>query len=277
MSYILKGLGRQSSKCSRPSLLDLSAKRSKSSLAYYRITPGPFGRVGKTGLLVPNFTETKRAVKSAPATGSETVKNLLSSGKCKPRDTVMNSHEKESSRVEAMQLGTEHPSAAHAPATNPTSSLAHYITDAAQLEALIKEKAQAELEFAVRIGELKVLFPCPSSAAPTKTRTGLTRFDLNKKDQQSPQFCRQHLSWIRNRKNPILLTKIKKRPSTPKAETNNKNPAKHAFAGLAIDEPEIVATDKTAQVADLSLKIKPVMLMYNKNLVLQELNKKFPK
>ncbi|GFY47661.1 hypothetical protein TNIN_104781 [Trichonephila inaurata madagascariensis] len=39
--------------------------------ANYRITPGPFGRVGKTGLLVPNFTETKRAVKSAPATGSE--------------------------------------------------------------------------------------------------------------------------------------------------------------------------------------------------------------
>ncbi|GFY47659.1 hypothetical protein TNIN_104761 [Trichonephila inaurata madagascariensis] len=69
-----------------------------------------------------------------------------------------------------------------------------------------------------------------------------------------------------------IVNKKSKKGSTPKAETNNKNPAKHAFAGLAIDEPEIVATDKTAQVADLSLKIKPVMLMYNKNLVLLQKN-----
>ncbi|GFX65164.1 hypothetical protein TNCV_4820551 [Trichonephila clavipes] len=33
-------------------------------------------------------------------------------------------------------------------------------------------------------------------------------------------------------------------------------PTKNAFAGLAIDEPEIAVTDKTAQVADLSPKIK---------------------
>ncbi|GFV83590.1 hypothetical protein TNCV_5120801 [Trichonephila clavipes] len=109
------------------------------------------------------------------------------------------------------------------------------ITDEAQLEALIKEKAQAELELPVRMG------------------------------------------------------------STPQTETNNKNPAKktkqdfdqswddviptkNAFAGLVIDEPEIVVTDKTAQVADLSPKIKPVMLSYKKiyNLVLQKLNKNFP-
>ncbi|GFW07551.1 uncharacterized protein TNCV_3916841 [Trichonephila clavipes] len=150
---------------------------------------------------------------------------------------------------EAIQLVTEHPPAAHASTTQPTSSLAHcaqikrtenlikikelrikYLHDlieietfdkdipgAAQLEALIKEKAQVELEFAVRMG------------------------------------------------------------STPKAETNNKNPAKktkqdsdqsrddviptkNAFAGLDIDEPEIVVTDKTAKVADLSPKIKPVIL-----------------
>ncbi|GFY31072.1 hypothetical protein TNCV_4359791 [Trichonephila clavipes] len=91
-----------------------------------------------------------------------------------------------------------------------------YITEAALLKALIKEKAQAKLEFAVRMG------------------------------------------------------------STPKAEANNKNPAKktkqdsdqsrdgviptkNAFTGLAIDEPKII-TDKTAQVADLSPKITPVML-----------------
>ncbi|GFS64845.1 RNA-directed DNA polymerase from mobile element jockey [Trichonephila inaurata madagascariensis] len=64
----------------------------------------------------------------------------------------------------------------------------------------------------------------------------------------------------------------KKKGPTPKAGTNNKNPAKktkqdsdqsrddiiptkNAFAGLAIDEPEIVVTDKTAQVADLPPKL----------------------
>ncbi|GFY42621.1 PRE_C2HC domain-containing protein [Trichonephila inaurata madagascariensis] len=160
----------------------------------------------------------------------------------------------------------EHLPAAHASTTNPTSSFAHceqiksteklikikelqikYLqdlieietfdkdfTDAAQLEALIKKKAQTELEFAVRMG------------------------------------------------------------TTPKAETNNKNPAKmtkqdfdqsrddviptkNDFAGLTIDKPEIVVTNKTAQVADLSPKIKPVMLRYKNNysLVLQELNKNF--
>ncbi|GFS66496.1 hypothetical protein TNIN_256031 [Trichonephila inaurata madagascariensis] len=95
----------------------------------------------------------------------------------------MNGHEEERSRVEEMQLGTEHPPAAHVSATNP-SSLAQIksteklikikefrikflqdlieietfdkdITDAAQLEALTREKPQAELEFAVRMGELK--------------------------------------------------------------------------------------------------------------------------
>ncbi|GFY54479.1 hypothetical protein TNIN_250071 [Trichonephila inaurata madagascariensis] len=95
----------------------------------------------------------------------------------------MNGHVEERSRVEVMQLGTEHPPATHASATNPTSSFAHCaqiksteklikikelrikylqdlievetfnkdITDAAQLEALIKEKAQTELEFVVRM------------------------------------------------------------------------------------------------------------------------------
>ncbi|GFX47933.1 hypothetical protein TNCV_4793121 [Trichonephila clavipes] len=166
-----------------------------------------------------------------------------------------------------MQLGTKHPPAAHASTTNSTSSLAHCaqiksteklikikeikikhlqdlieietfdknITDAAQLEALIKAKAQAELEFAVRIDQ-----HFPNSA-------GI----LDKKQEK-----------------PNIGNKKSNKGSTPKAETNNKNPVKktkqdsdqsrddviptkNVFAGLAIDEPEIVVTDKTAQVADL--------------------------
>ncbi|GFX63726.1 hypothetical protein TNCV_215261 [Trichonephila clavipes] len=51
--------------------------------------------------------------------------HLLSSGKCKPLETVMNGYEEERSRIEAMQLGTGHPPATHASTNNPTSPLAH--------------------------------------------------------------------------------------------------------------------------------------------------------
>ncbi|GFY72082.1 hypothetical protein TNIN_87501 [Trichonephila inaurata madagascariensis] len=158
---------------------------------------------------------------------------------CKPLETVTKK------RVEATQLGTKHLPVAHASTTNPTSSLAHCaqiksteklikikelwikylqdlieietfnkdITDAAQLEALIKEKAQAELEFAVTMGELKVLFPCAlSNAAPTKTRMGLTRFDLNKKTSRVPNSAGKK----GNRKNPTLYTKNRKKAQLPK-------------------------------------------------------------
>ncbi|GFQ89273.1 hypothetical protein TNCT_699971 [Trichonephila clavata] len=103
----------------------------------------------------------------------------------------MNGHEERSPPgKEAMQLGTD--PLPTAPTANPTS-LAHCAqiknaeklikikelriksqqvlidietfdkdcTDPAQLAALIKEKAQAELEVALKMGELKVLFPCP--------------------------------------------------------------------------------------------------------------------
>ncbi|GFU72144.1 hypothetical protein TNCV_3050041 [Trichonephila clavipes] len=175
----------------------------------------------------------------------------------------MNGYEEERSRVEATQSGTEHPPAAHASPTNPTSLLAHYITDAAQLEAFIKQKAQAELEFAIRMAESPIL---PATLI------------LDKKQEK-----------------PNIVNKKSKKGSTPKAETNNKNPVKktkqdsdqsrddviptkNAFAGLATGEPEIIVTDKTAQVADFSPKSKPAMLMYKKNynLVLQVLNKNFP-
>ncbi|GFY50873.1 hypothetical protein TNIN_283611 [Trichonephila inaurata madagascariensis] len=85
----------------------------------------------------------------------------------------MNGHEGERSRVEAMQLGMEHSPTAHASTTNPTSSLVHCaqikITEklstknhGCSMEAPSGER-QTELEFAVRMGELKVLFlPHPS-------------------------------------------------------------------------------------------------------------------
>ncbi|GFV22292.1 hypothetical protein TNCV_3923521 [Trichonephila clavipes] len=237
-------------------------------------------------------------------------------------------HEEERSRVEVVQLGTEHPPAAHASATNPKSSLAHCaqiksteklskikelrikylhdlidietfdkdITDAAQLEALIKEKAQAELEFTVRMGEFKVLFPCPIQCCTHNNSNGPNSFRPKQKRPAESSILPATLILDKKQEKPNIVNKKSKKGSTSKAETNNKNPAKktkqdsyqsrddviptrNAFAGLTIDELEIVVTDKTTQVAHLSPKIKPIMLRYKKNynLVLQELNKSSPK
>ncbi|GFV35624.1 nucleic-acid-binding protein from transposon X-element [Trichonephila clavipes] len=169
------------------------------------------------------------------------------------------------------------------------------ITDEAQLEALIKEKAQAELEFAVRMGELKVLFPCPIQCCTHKSSNGPNSFRHKQKRPAESPILPATLILDKKQEKSNIVKKKSKKGSTPKTETNNKNPAKktkqdfdqswddviptkNAFAGLVIDEPEIVVLDKTAQVADLSPKIKPVMLSYKKiyNLVLQELNKNFP-
>ncbi|GFW35173.1 hypothetical protein TNCV_5067381 [Trichonephila clavipes] len=253
--------------------------------------------------------------------------HLLSSGKRQLLETVRNGYEEERSRVEAMELGTEHPPATHASTTNPTSSLAHCaqiksteklikikelwikylhdlieietfdkdITNAAQLEAVIKEKAQTELEFAVRMDELKVLFPCPIQCCTHTNSNGSYSFRPKQKRPAQSPILTATLILDKKQEKPNIVNKKSKKGSTPKAETNNKNtakktkqdsdqsrddviPTKNTFAGLAIDEPETVITDKTAQVADVSPKIKPVMLKYKKNynLVLQELNKNFP-
>ncbi|GFX34672.1 hypothetical protein TNCV_4464241 [Trichonephila clavipes] len=145
---------------------------------------------------------------------------LLSAGKCKPRDSVMNEKliKIKELRIKYLQDLIE------------IETFDKDITDAAQLEGLIKQKAQARLEFAVRMGELKFSFLAPSNAAPTKIRMGLTRFDLNRKDQQSIQLFRQHLFWIRNRKSPELLTKNRKQAQLlklrPIIKTLHKRPSR---------------------------------------------------
>ncbi|GFX17344.1 hypothetical protein TNCV_3553481 [Trichonephila clavipes] len=170
----------------------------------------------------------------------------------------MNDHEEERSRVEVMQLGTEFPPAAHASTTNPTSSLAHCaqiksteklikikelrikhlqdlieietfdkdITDAAQLETLIKEKAQTELEFAVRMGELKVLFHCPIQYCTHKNSNGPNSFRNKQKIPAESPILPATLILDEKQEKPNIVNKKSKNGSTPKAETYKKNPAK---------------------------------------------------
>ncbi|GFW79572.1 hypothetical protein TNCV_128771 [Trichonephila clavipes] len=137
--------------------------------------------------------------------------------------------------------------------------------------------------------------PCPIQCCTHKNSNELNSFRPKQKRPVESPILQATLILDKKQEKPNIVNKKSKKGSTPKAETNNKNPAKktkqdsdqsrddviptkNSFAGLAIDEPEIVVTDKTAQVANLSPKIKPVALRYKKNynLVLQELNKNFP-
>ncbi|GFW58598.1 hypothetical protein TNCV_1579301 [Trichonephila clavipes] len=134
-----------------------------------------------------------------------------------PRDTVMGGHEEQRAPEDAMQLGTEIPPAALAPANllsdvrcaqiktienliKIKDSRIKYLQDlidietfdkdcldASQLSALIKEKANTELEYATALGELKVLYPCPIKSCHHNKGNGFNSFrPKNERPAESP-------------------------------------------------------------------------------------------
>ncbi|GFS51039.1 retrovirus-related Pol polyprotein from transposon 412 [Trichonephila clavipes] len=94
------------------------------------------------------------------------------------------------------------------------------ITDAPQLEALIKEKAQVELEFIVRMGELKVLFPFHIQCVNHKNSNGPSSFQpKQKRPAESPLLPatlildkKQEKPNIVNKKNRKKAQLLKLRP-----------------------------------------------------------------
>ncbi|GFW38919.1 hypothetical protein TNCV_1818601 [Trichonephila clavipes] len=91
--------------------------------------------------------------------------------------------------------------------------------DAAQLAALIKEKANTELEYATTIGELKVLFPCPVKSCTHSKANGINPFrNKNKRPAESPILP----ATLVLEKNP----KVQNNSKTNKNEKTTKNPAK---------------------------------------------------
>ncbi|GFW80280.1 RNA-directed DNA polymerase from mobile element jockey [Trichonephila clavipes] len=113
------------------------------------------------------------------------------------RDTVMSGHENQRAPEDAMQLGTEILPAALEPANLQTDDFIEIetfdkdCTDASQLSALIKEKANTELEYATALGELKVLYPCPVKSCQHNKGNGINSFRPKIKDLLNPLFSRQ--------------------------------------------------------------------------------------
>ncbi|GFY43507.1 hypothetical protein TNIN_89181 [Trichonephila inaurata madagascariensis] len=234
-------------------------------------------------------------------------------------------HEKQRAlREDAMQLGTESPPNAHAihsidaqcaqiKAIEKLIKIKElqikYLQDLIEIEtfdkdsthaALIKEKANTELEYATKLGELKVLFPCPVKSCTHSKANGINSFrNKHKRPTESP-ILPATLILDKNAKKSNKNSKIDKPIKNPvrKTRQESKNavddiiPTKNSFASLVIQDAA-EATDKNSEspmIEDnseenqinedvtVTPKIKPIMLRYkdNFNLILQDLNKKYP-
>ncbi|GFY53361.1 hypothetical protein TNIN_373621 [Trichonephila inaurata madagascariensis] len=234
-------------------------------------------------------------------------------------------HEKQRAlREDAMQLGTESPPNAHAihsidaqcaqiKAIEKLIKIKElqikYLQDLIEIEtfdkdsthaALIKEKANTELEYATKLGELKVLFPCPVKSCTHSKANGINSFrNKHKRPTESP-ILPATLILDKNAKKSNKNSKIDKPIKNPvrKTRQESKNavddiiPTKNSFASLVIQDaaeatnknsesPMIEDNSEENQINEdvtVTPKIKPIMLRYkdNFNLILQDLNKKYP-
>ncbi|GFR16599.1 hypothetical protein TNCT_576241 [Trichonephila clavata] len=141
------------------------------------------------------------------------------------------------------------------------------VTDAAELESLIKEKAKSELEFAIQMGELKVLFPCPVPCCQHANANGINSFRTTQKRPAESPILPAKL--ILNNNTKDKKSKPKK-GTTPNVDSQIANPAKktkqeskivihktsnenilndnviptsNAFAGLGLDETDSADND----------------------------------
>ncbi|GFU98386.1 hypothetical protein TNCV_385321 [Trichonephila clavipes] len=216
----------------------------------------------------------------------------------------MSGHEEQRAHEEAMQLGTE---ILLPPTHLPLFKLIRDCLDATQLSALIKEKANTELEYATALGELKVFYPCPVKSCPHNKANGINSFrNKNKRPAESPIqpatliYILNNNSKKSNKSNQKSNSKQPKNPAKktrqePKNSEDNIIPTKNSFASLAIEDPTDVENENDKPIVEdipesndnnleneddtVTPKIKPIMLRYkmNYNLILKELDKKYPK
>ncbi|GFT73216.1 nucleic-acid-binding protein from transposon X-element [Trichonephila clavipes] len=222
-----------------------------------------------------------------------------------PRDTVMSGHVEQRAPEDAMQLGTEIPPAALAPANLLSDTFDKDCLDALQLSALIKEKANTELEYATALGELKVLYPCPIKSCHHNKGNGFNSFrPKNERPAESPILPATLILENKNNSNSKKPTnqskktnsKTTKNPANkpkqdPKIQEDAIVPTKNSFASLEIDNntnendkrmvednPDTNETIPENEDVTVTPKVKHIMLRYqtNYNLILKELDRKYP-
>ncbi|GFX45388.1 uncharacterized protein TNCV_1026481 [Trichonephila clavipes] len=119
-------------------------------------------------------------------------------------------------------------------------------TDAAQLSAQIKERATTELEYATKLGELKVLFPCPVKSCTPDKANGINSFrNKNKRPAESPILPATLIldknvkipnKNIQRKNDKPIKNPAKKTRQEQKIAVDPMIPTKNSFASLVIED-----------------------------------------
>ncbi|GFQ85580.1 putative RNA-directed DNA polymerase from transposon X-element [Trichonephila clavata] len=157
-------------------------------------------------------------------------------------------------------------------------------TDAAQLQSYIQAKGAAELDYNMKMGELKIYFPCPVKNCSHNTTNGLNATRSLKK--RAAESCILPATL-----NSQLRETTSKKPKPNETENKNQTAKELPENTIALNKPfsapnieenkmEVVDSDPNQAPGENrpKRKVKLIMIRYKTNykLVLKELNEKCP-
>ncbi|GFT94189.1 nucleic-acid-binding protein from transposon X-element [Trichonephila clavipes] len=159
-------------------------------------------------------------------------------------------------------------------------------TDAAQLQSYIHAKGATELDCNLKLGELKLLFPCPVKNCNHNTTNGLNATRHKKRAAESCILPASFNPYFKNTNSTSKKTKTNDKDTCNNtAEINNRKelpentiPVNNPFSVLTIDDDDMEVAGSAENNNIAQPKVKPIMLKFNKNynLILQHLNRKYP-
>ncbi|GFY19481.1 hypothetical protein TNCV_4646551 [Trichonephila clavipes] len=159
-------------------------------------------------------------------------------------------------------------------------------TDAAQLQSYIHAKGATELDCNLKLGELKLLFPCPVKNCNRNTTNGLNATRHKKRAAESCILPASFNPYSKETNSTSKKTKTNDKDTCNNtAEINNRKelpentiPVNIPFSVLTIDDDDMEVAGSAENNNIAQPKVKPIMLKFNKNfnLILQHLNRKYP-
>ncbi|GFW25892.1 hypothetical protein TNCV_2425801 [Trichonephila clavipes] len=146
-------------------------------------------------------------------------------------------------------------------------------TDAAQLRTYIHAKGAAELDYSMKLGELKHFFPCPVKNCSHNTTNGLSATRLRKRAAEScilpatfdlsSKEANSNLKKSKNNNNDKNLKNNKLEKITRKELPENTIPVNNPFSVLTIDDNnmEVVGSEDKNDNDEVVTqpKVKPIM------------------
>ncbi|GFV89439.1 transposable element Tcb2 transposase [Trichonephila clavipes] len=159
-------------------------------------------------------------------------------------------------------------------------------TDAAQLQSYIHAKGATELDYNLKLGELKLLFPCPVKNCNHNTTNGLNATRHKKRAAESCILPASFNPYSKETNSTSKKTKTNDKDTCNNtAEISNRKelpentiPVNNPFSVLTIDDNDMEVAGSAENNDIAQPKVKPIMLKFNKNfnLILKHLNRKYP-